>query len=908
MPSPEQINLAPVPTNDLVTVGRRGWSRRAKVLIATAGLVGLVVFTVTLLVPIIVTRDKYTSSTSTTTTTTPPPLLVLAVLQHHPHQRPRQLQRLQHPLPRPAQVPHQLLRQPRHPPLVLPQLHPHPLLPAAQAPHPQVPPLHQLRLLHQLRQQVPRPPLVLPQHHPHPLLPAARAPHPQVPPPHQLRLLHQLRQQVPRPPLVLPQLHPHPQVPPLHQLRLLHQLRQQARHPPLVPLQLRPHPHPQVPPLHQLRLLHQLPQRLRLLRLAQLRLPQHPLQLPALVPHQPLRPLQLLPPVLQVVHRLHPHPPRQHHLRPHPVLRHQLLQHQPHRPLLLPLHQHPLLLLPLRQHPPLHLQLHPHPVLRHQLPPPLQRPQHPHPHPPLRLPLRQHPPLHQQLHQRPPRQHPALQHLLRPHPVLRHQLPLPLQHPQRQHPLLLPLPLHQQLRHHPLRPHPPLLLRVLQLPHLLRRLRLHPPVHHQRPPPQHPVLRQRHPLRPHRHLQHQRQHPLHRRLQQLPSLFIFFSLDKYYDSISITLLLVLPSQLDVLPDTVEALWDTVAGGNSTLAVRGTGAGTYITSESIDNLFDGDLTTRYGSRGNSSSGNNWYAGINTGFYVTVAQCQPVLIGFRFGNAYNGTTREPLAITIEGTNCDDLLTCTNWTSMYSGTTGLDIAISSSSYGEYQPISNTNTYSSYRFLVTQKRNRSSYVSYSEVQLFGYTNYTAGSLNATANSSTLLSIKYGSIEPLWNTAIGGISELATEATSGVGTYLTSQGPDKLFDSSFTTRYSSRGDSNVTGSNTNAGLNTGFFFTIARCQTKLDKFRIAPGTVSGSDPTYVIIEGTSCSSALNCTSWTPLYSGPSGLGTITNRSSFGDLISIATPQAFASYRFTAIIKRAVSAYVSYSEIELYGY
>jgi hypothetical protein len=136
-----------------------------------------------------------------------------------------------------------------------------------------------------------------------------------------------------------------------------------------------------------------------------------------------------------------------------------------------------------------------------------------------------------------------------------------------------------------------------------------------------------------------------------------------------------------------------------------------------------LNTKFSSRGNSSSGTNAIAGLNTGFYMTIVQCQPVLIGFRVGNAYNNSDREPITITIEGTNCATVLTCVNWTLLYNGSAGLDIQEDALDYGEYESISNNNIFESYRFLVTSKRSSSSFVSYSEVQLFGYSNQTSTS-----------------------------------------------------------------------------------------------------------------------------------------------------------------------------------------
>ena len=151
-----------------------------------------------------------------------------------------------------------------------------------------------------------------------------------------------------------------------------------------------------------------------------------------------------------------------------------------------------------------------------------------------------------------------------------------------------------------------------------------------------------------------------------------------------------------------------------------GVGTYSFGQPPSNLFDGNLNTRFSSRG--SAGNNDLAGLNTGFYMTIAQCQPVLTGFRFGNVYNASDREPILITIEGTNCADVETCTNWTLLYNnGSTGLDVAKDSLDYGEYRSITNNAIYQSYRFLVTAKRDISAFVSYSEVELFGSSSQTS-------------------------------------------------------------------------------------------------------------------------------------------------------------------------------------------
>ncbi|CAF1245441.1 unnamed protein product [Adineta ricciae] len=855
MPGAEEINLAPmnpsVSPNHLVPVTHAGWSRRAKVLL---GLVGVFV-TITILLQQQLPAPRL------------PQLLRRPQLQLHPH---------------PPQVPavRQQHRRPAQALLVLPprrhhQLHQHP------HPAPAPPALQRAPPAQHRRRPHPAQALVLPR---------------------QLRQ-RQLLQLLRRPPaLVLPRQ--------LRQLRLLQLLR---RPPALVPPQQRQRRRPPAPALvrHQLaqvllqprpplRPVQQLQPQLRALHQLRPRRPpapapvRHQLAQVLLQPRPPLRPVRQLQPQLRALHQLQPRqhpvqvlarrPPVQalpqprplHHPAP-PVLRQVPARHRLHQ-LQLRRHQHPPVRLLRRA---LAVALVRHRL--HQLQ--LRRRQHP----PVRL-LRQAPAvalvrhrLHQlqlRQHRRPvqvPARHQAHQALPQPHP---------LPHPAR------PLPHQLQVRHQ-LRQHQ----RPAQVPHqhrparLLRRARAVAPAPRQLVP-----LRQRPHPHHHRPLRQRRRHQPHRqhRAQVL----------RQPQPLSC---LVLPTQLDVLPDTAQPLWNTFMGGVSTLATQGSSAGTYPSTNPVSNLFDGNLTSEFSSYGNSTS-NDTVAGVHTGFYVTVSQCQPVLIGFRFACANDTTQSDPLTITIEGTSCDTLSSCANWTSLYNGSSGLDLRAASATYGEYQPVSNTAIYSSYRFLITSKRGASNLVSYSEVQLFGYTNYTGTAANGSANSSVLLTLKPGSLEPLWGTEIGGTSSLATEAASGIGTYVTGQGADKLFDKNFNTSYSSRGGYNDTGSDSDAGLNTGFFFTITRCQTTLSKFRFAPGVIASADPSYVIVEGTDCVSALNCSSWTPLYSGTAGVASISNRSSFGNFVYISSPKALPGYRFTVVTKRASSPYVSYSEVELYGY
>jgi hypothetical protein len=93
-------------------------------------------------------------------------------------------------------------------------------------------------------------------------------------------------------------------------------------------------------------------------------------------------------------------------------------------------------------------------------------------------------------------------------------------------------------------------------------------------------------------------------------------------------------------------------------------------------------------------------------------------FRFAtvSTANTTSRDPLVTTVEGTNCYDLVNCTSWTLLYNGTTGLDNVTNRSSYGPFETIPSPQAFTSYRFLITQKRGSGAFVAYSEVDLYGY------------------------------------------------------------------------------------------------------------------------------------------------------------------------------------------------
>ena len=178
---------------------------------------------------------------------------------------------------------------------------------------------------------------------------------------------------------------------------------------------------------------------------------------------------------------------------------------------------------------------------------------------------------------------------------------------------------------------------------------------------------------------------------------------------------------------------------------------------------------------------------------------------------------------------------------------------------------------------------------------------------SPSLFVVQAESIEPLWNINIGGLGTIATENSTGVGTYVTNNPPSNLFDSTNNTYYTTRGNVS-SAANTLAGLYTGFHVIIAQCQPTLVTFRLATGSLAANDPSTIALEGTNCNDLLSCTSWTTLYNGVSGLAATSARNTFGDSLSISSPQSFTGYRLSVLSKKGSSAYVSYSAVEFYGY
>ena len=169
------------------------------------------------------------------------------------------------------------------------------------------------------------------------------------------------------------------------------------------------------------------------------------------------------------------------------------------------------------------------------------------------------------------------------------------------------------------------------------------------------------------------------------------------------------------------LYNTSAG-QSTGATNGIYSGS---AETPDKAIDGSVNTKYlnfgfqGSPGATLS----HPGAGTGFYVTPAISNAtVAIALLFATANDFPDRDPISVTLEGTNETTTAALdlgSSWTLIYSGPTGIDpiTAPPRMTYAPQQNFSNTIAFSSYRLLITSQRNvNTDAVQYSESQILGY------------------------------------------------------------------------------------------------------------------------------------------------------------------------------------------------
>ena len=136
-------------------------------------------------------------------------------------------------------------------------------------------------------------------------------------------------------------------------------------------------------------------------------------------------------------------------------------------------------------------------------------------------------------------------------------------------------------------------------------------------------------------------------------------------------------------------------------------------------FDQQSATKYTNFGSCTPSQWGYTcGEKTGLYLTPIRGLSCLQSVRFCTANDIPERDPLTITIEGSNqtSSELTLGSSWTLIYNGSSGLDTDPGRQVYGQIQHISNYAWYRSYRILATKQRGYHSSIQYAEIELKGY------------------------------------------------------------------------------------------------------------------------------------------------------------------------------------------------
>lgn len=160
-------------------------------------------------------------------------------------------------------------------------------------------------------------------------------------------------------------------------------------------------------------------------------------------------------------------------------------------------------------------------------------------------------------------------------------------------------------------------------------------------------------------------------------------------------------------DPIVALMQTSKGQPNVL-VEGTGA------EGAARAIDGNLNSKYFNTSASGTGADPH-GDNTGFVVTPSGNSAVT-KVQFATANDMPDRDPLAITVEGSNDPNASAAggNGFTVLYDGPTGLEIDPGRNTWGPVITFPNTTAYKTYRVLVTRTRGDSiDGTQYSEVRL---------------------------------------------------------------------------------------------------------------------------------------------------------------------------------------------------
>jgi hypothetical protein len=138
-----------------------------------------------------------------------------------------------------------------------------------------------------------------------------------------------------------------------------------------------------------------------------------------------------------------------------------------------------------------------------------------------------------------------------------------------------------------------------------------------------------------------------------------------------------------------------------------------TAEQAANAIDGNTDSKYFNKGQDADGSP--AGVHTGLVVTPAAGAKAVNEFQFATANDMPDRDPVRITVEGSNAPDAAETqgNGFVLLYEGPSGLENDPGRNQWGQAVHFKNEKAYRSYRVLVTATRGDADATQYSEIKL---------------------------------------------------------------------------------------------------------------------------------------------------------------------------------------------------
>jgi hypothetical protein len=182
--------------------------------------------------------------------------------------------------------------------------------------------------------------------------------------------------------------------------------------------------------------------------------------------------------------------------------------------------------------------------------------------------------------------------------------------------------------------------------------------------------------------------------------------------------LVAPVFVTAPGDPIAGFYQATVGGAGTPSTVGSGAGQYLATEAPAGAIDGTAATKYLNFGNGNSGTSSATkGVGTGFYVTPALGPSIVTGVQVATANDSPNRDPLTVSIEGTNAvSNFDAGATWTLIADNVNlGINTDPGRQTFGPIIAFANTTAFRSYRVIIKSQRGSDIGVQYGELNLVG-------------------------------------------------------------------------------------------------------------------------------------------------------------------------------------------------